>query len=245
MGFSFAHRAGYSWAHAPPPLNNPDLPVPGVMGDEAASTDGRSRSSTSGPSLRTLLTRRLHRPDFVGAGVRRPNDAEQRLLGRIGVQPLIESGRIDDRGLARVDVREFRGGLGGDDGERLNGVPFAVPALPERGEGGNGAVGHGEEAGDLAPPSRTHSNHPSAGTRQRRDLNALRNAGFESTVSARALISLEPIFMSLAQKGIRPQRRRETVRAPSASRRHAAKSWVGAPFQRGRMLSGGTSVSRP
>lgn len=58
--------------------------------------------------------------------------------------------------------------------------------------------------GDLAPPSLTHSNQPSTGTGQRRDLNTLLNAGFESTVSARALISREPVLMSLAQRGSGP-----------------------------------------
>ena len=71
--------------------------------------------------------------------------------------------------------------------------------------------------GDLVPASLTHSNHPSAGTRQGRDLNALWKAGFESTVSARELINREPIFASLARNRIRPQRRREIEWAPSAS----------------------------
>jgi hypothetical protein len=51
-----------------------------------------------------------------------------------------------------------------------------------------------------------HSYQPSAGTRQRRRASALRNAGFVSTVSARALMSREAIFRSPAQDGISPQR---------------------------------------
>src|ERR1700689_4861423 len=60
-----------------------------------------------------------------------------------------------------------------------------------------------------------HSKYPSAGSRQRRLANAALKAGFSLTVSARALISLLPIAVSLAQKGTRPQR---TIRSSRCGR---------------------------
>src|SRR5690606_13240102 len=55
------------------------------------------------------------------------------------------------------------------------------------------------------PPSRfCHSKKPSAGIRQRRRLNAERNAGFSKAVSERALIILLPVIGSLAHDGTSP-----------------------------------------
>jgi hypothetical protein len=49
---------------------------------------------------------------------------------------------------------------------------------------------------------------------QRRRLNASRNTGFVSMVSACALIVEKPILMSLAQYGTRPYRIMSRVREP-------------------------------
>src|SRR5262249_49200670 len=83
------------------------------------------------------------------------------------------------------------------------------------------------------------------GTRQRRRLNASRNTGFVSTVSAIALIVEKPILMSFAQYGIKPQRIRSRVRCPSFGLwRTIGKLSVGATFQLGGRFgvgySGGT-----
>jgi len=50
-----------------------------------------------------------------------------------------------------------------------------------------------------------HSKYPLAGTRDRRFLNAFRNDGFVTTVSARALIVFTPSFRSFAHDGTRPK----------------------------------------
>ena len=55
---------------------------------------------------------------------------------------------------------------------------------------------------------------PSAGTRQRRLRKAVRKAGFSASVSTRALIMRLPIVGSLAQLGIKPQRRGMQTRRP-------------------------------
>lgn len=45
------------------------------------------------------------RLDFVGAWVRLSHHVEQLLLGRVGVQPVVESAGIDYRWLPRMDMR--------------------------------------------------------------------------------------------------------------------------------------------
>ena len=53
-------------------------------------------------------------------------------------------------------------------------------------------------------PLRRHSKKPSAGSKHWRLMKASRNAGLLATVSARALIVLNPTLASLAQDGMRP-----------------------------------------
>jgi hypothetical protein len=60
-----------------------------------------------------------------------------------------------------------------------------------------------QEGGDF---SRGLSRNPLAGIKHRRCLNADLKAGLELAVSTRALIILEPIPVSFAQNGTRPQR---------------------------------------
>src|SRR4051812_6786394 len=79
--------------------------------------------------------------------------------------------------------------------------------------------------GCLTPPSRRHSYHPSAGTRQRRLARLDLNAGLVATLSDRALIILAPTDLSFAQNGTRPQRITRRLRTelsgsglPSSSR---------------------------
>src|SRR3974390_3009766 len=55
--------------------------------------------------------------------------------------------------------------------------------------------------------------NPSAGSKHRRLTKASRKAGLIATVSARALIVLDPILASVAQDGIRPQRATEKGRS--------------------------------
>ena len=85
--------------------------------------------------------------------------------------------------------------------------------------------------------SSRHSSHPSAGMRHRLRWNAVRNAGFSCTVSARALMSRAPIFTSFAHAGISAHRSFATARSELSSR-HTVKSCVGHPLQRGRKFSG-------
>src|ERR1017187_8134002 len=62
-------------------------------------------------------------------------------------------------------------------------------------------------------PLRDHSKNPSAGSKHRRLTKASRKAGLLATVSARALVVLNPILASAAQDGIRPQRASEKCRS--------------------------------
>jgi len=94
--------------------------------------------------------------------------------------------------------------------------------------------------GCFSSPTRCHSYHPSASTRQRRRWKALRNEGFSVSVSARALIMRAPIDFSLAQDGTRPQYSIASSRGPPVSRT-VATNWVGAMFQRG--STSGTAVT--
>src|ERR1035438_4989522 len=67
--------------------------------------------------------------------------------------------------------------------------------------------------GCFSLPLRRHSKNPSAGSKHRRLTKASRKAGLLATVSARALIVLNPILASVAQDGIKPQRASEKCRA--------------------------------
>ena len=76
-------------------------------------------------------------------------------------------------------------------------------------------------------PARTHSNQPSAGTRQRRRANDGAKAGEVATVSARALIMRAPPRRSVAQGGTRPQRAVSSTRAVAALRHPDQRHRVG------------------
>src|SRR5262249_13623982 len=68
----------------------------------------------------------------------------------------------------------------------------------------------------------------------RRRWNASRNAGRFSIPSALALMFAKPTFMSLAQKGTKPQRARSRLRSRALASKRTIGSWsVGAPFQLG------------
>ncbi len=87
-----------------------------------------------------------------------------------------------------------------------------------------------------------HSKYPSAGTTQRRSLNALRNAGFSAAVSTRALIIRAPEPGSFDQDGTSPQRSDRTWRVISPVSRSTrsstlATSSVGATFHDGASAS--------
>src|SRR5208282_414198 len=62
-------------------------------------------------------------------------------------------------------------------------------------------------------PLRRHSKNPSAGSKHLRLVKASRKAGLLATVSARALIVLNPIVAPVAQDGMRPQRANEKRRS--------------------------------
>ena len=78
-----------------------------------------------------------------------------------------------------------------------------------------------------ATSCRDHSKKPSAGSKHRRLTNASRKAALVDTVSARALIVLDPIPASVAHNGIRPQRASEKTKNSS-----------GVPFGRCRSRTG-------
>src|ERR1035437_4344286 len=72
-----------------------------------------------------------------------------------------------------------------------------------------------------------HSKKKSAGTRQRRRFKASRYVGLVVMVSALALIVLNAILASFAQKGTRPQRMTVNSRPPvsESSLTHGRKLW--------------------
>ena len=72
----------------------------------------------------------------------------------------------------------------------------------------------------------------SAVTMQRLRLYAARNEGFVATVSARALMRLEPIFLSFAHDGTKPHRTSLNVSGDSSST--TGTRCVGAMLNRGR-----------
>ena len=69
--------------------------------------------------------------------------------------------------------------------------------------------------GCFSASRQVRSYKPSAGIRHRRARQAARKEGLALAISARALIRLYPMFGSLAQDGIRPQRSIE-IRLPSS-----------------------------
>src|SRR5262245_12658781 len=108
--------------------------------------------------------------------------------------------------------------VGGDDRARPNGLAFGRrPVVVEARKGQESAGAQADIRGTLPAPLFCHSKHPSATMRQRRCLKALLKLGCWDSVSARALIIRLPIEGSLAQAGMRPQRRGTKRRAPLSS----------------------------
>ena len=74
------------------------------------------------------------RADGVGAGMGWLRQLQEGLGRGVGIEPVVKALGVDDGGLAGVHGRQRRGGLGGQDGEGLDGLPALGPALPEAGE---------------------------------------------------------------------------------------------------------------
>ena len=136
-------------------------------------------------------------------------------------------------------------GLRGEDreGEEILSVERR-PAFPKAREGKGFPGGEMNPEGVFvvpfpsAPPPFFHSKNPSAGMRHRRFRNALRKEGFSATVSERALIIRLPIPGSLAQEGIKPQRR-SPIRRPRSSAATTGTNWVGAMLNLGSYSNSG------
>jgi len=82
---------------------------------------------------------------------------------------------------------------------------FVFPNLIQAGKGEGFTGGRADEVRLLASGFSRPLKKPLAGIRHRRCFKAALKAGLEDKVSTRALIILEPMEISLAQKGTNPQ----------------------------------------